>query len=190
MAIIVRGMDTLRRFENWAAPVVLVAAVALLVYMVTEAHGFGNVLSEPAKLGWGGKFWPVFFYGGLLGAVAGVLITDYWLIRRTDLRLTDLYRPHGDYWYGGGWNWRAVVAFAAGALLTVGGAWSAPGQGPVPAGRADPGAQAALRLQLGGGLRGRDRPVLGPDPRPPRAGPRRHGTACLNPAGVRVDACG
>ena len=61
MAIIVRGMDTLRRFENWAAPLVLVAAVVLLIYMVTKAHGFGAVLSEPAKLGWDGRFWPVFF---------------------------------------------------------------------------------------------------------------------------------
>ncbi len=69
MAIIVRGMDTLRRFENWAAPVVLVAAIALLVYMVTKAHGFGPILSEPAKLGWGSHFWPVFF-PSLMGMIA------------------------------------------------------------------------------------------------------------------------
>jgi NCS1 family nucleobase:cation symporter-1 len=284
MAIIVRGMDTLRRFENWAAPLVLVMAVALLIYMVTKAHGFGAVLSQPSSLGWGSRFWPVFFpslmgmiafwstlslnmpdftrfgrgqrqqaigqvlglpttmtgfallavlitaasqkiygapiwdpiqltgkfhspvviglalftiivatlsvnvaantvspsydfsnlaprlvsfrtgglitgvigiaiqpwrllanphiyifvwlgfYGGLLGAVAGVLIADYWLIRRTDLRLAELYRPSGRYWYAGGWNWRAVVALLAGAVLAVGGAWSAPGGGPFPAG--------------------------------------------------------
>jgi NCS1 family nucleobase:cation symporter-1 len=73
------------------------------------------------------------FYGGLLGAVAGVLIADYWLARRTELGLADLYRPHGVYWYGGGWNWRALVAFGTGALLAVGGAWSTPGNGPFPA---------------------------------------------------------
>jgi NCS1 family nucleobase:cation symporter-1 len=50
------------------------------------------------------------------------------------LRLADLYRPHGAYWYDGGWNWRALVAFGAGALLAVGGAWSSPGGGPFPAG--------------------------------------------------------
>jgi nucleobase:cation symporter-1, NCS1 family len=283
MAIIVRGMDTLRRFENWAAPLVLVMAVILLIYMVSKAHGFGSVLSEPGKLGWGSKFWPVFFpslmgmiafwstlslnmpdftrfgrgqrqqvvgqvlglpttmtffallavlitaasqkiygapiwdpiqlsgkfhspvaigfalftiivatlsvnvaantvspsydfanllpklvsfrtgglitgvigiaiqpwrllanphiyiyvwlgfYGGLLGAVAGVLIADYWLLRRTELRLVDLYRPGGQYWYAGGWNWRAVLALVVGAVLAVGGAWSAPGGGPFPA---------------------------------------------------------
>ena len=31
--------------------------------------------------------------GGLLGTVAGILIADYWIIRRTVLDLADLYRP-------------------------------------------------------------------------------------------------
>src|SRR6201999_4434752 len=69
MAIIVRGMDTLRRFENWAAPLVLVATIALLIYIGVKAHGFGAVLSQPAKLGWGSKFWPVFF-PSLMGMIA------------------------------------------------------------------------------------------------------------------------
>ncbi len=282
MAIILRGMETLRRFENWAAPFVLVVAIALFIYMAVKAHGFGNILSQPSKLGWGHRFWPVFFpslmgmiafwstlslnmpdftrfsrgqrqqaigqalglpttmtffsllavfitaatqkvygapiwdpiqlsgkfhntaviafalftivvatlsvnvaantvapsydfsnvaprfisfrtgsliagvvgiliqpwrllsnphiyifawlgfYGGLLGAIAGVLIADYWVIRRTELRLVDLYRPGGSYWYRRGWNWRALVAFGVGAVLAVGGAYSTPGGGPFP----------------------------------------------------------
>jgi NCS1 family nucleobase:cation symporter-1 len=60
--------------------------------------------------------------GGLLGTVAGILIADYWLLRRTRLDLTDLYRSGGRYWYEGGWNWRAVVAFLAGGVLAIGGA--------------------------------------------------------------------
>ena len=41
------------------------------------------------------------FYGGLLGAVgAAGAIADYWLIRRTELRLAQL-GPHGAYWYTG-----------------------------------------------------------------------------------------
>src|SRR6476646_4597310 len=39
--IIYRGMDLLRKFENWAAPFVLVMTTALLVWAVKEAHGFG-----------------------------------------------------------------------------------------------------------------------------------------------------
>src|SRR5579875_1868754 len=284
MIIIMRGMETLRRFENWAAPFVLVVAVVLLVYLAIRAHGFGDVLSQPSHFGWGSRFWPVFFpslmgmiafwstmslnmpdftrfgrsqreqvrgqvlglpatmtffsllavfitaasqrvygapiwdpiqlsskfhdpavvafalftvvvatlsvnvaantvspsydfsnlapklvsfrtgglitgvigvliqpwrllsnphvyiytwlsfYGGLLGAVAGVLIADYWVLRRTELRLAELYRPSGAYWYRAGWNWRAVIALLVGVVLAVGGAYSAPGEGPFPAG--------------------------------------------------------
>jgi NCS1 family nucleobase:cation symporter-1 len=71
------------------------------------------------------------FYGGALGAIAGVLIADYWVIKRTHLRLADLYRPNGIY---GAFNWRGVVALLIGGILAVGGAYTAPGtQGPFPA---------------------------------------------------------
>jgi NCS1 family nucleobase:cation symporter-1 len=52
-----------------------------------------------------------------MGAIAGVLIADYWLVRRKWLRLPDLYRTRGVYAYSGGWNWRAVVATLAGCFL-------------------------------------------------------------------------
>jgi NCS1 family nucleobase:cation symporter-1 len=65
------------------------------------------------------------FYGGATGAIAGVLIADYWLLRRTNLRLADLYKPLGIYRYASGWNWRAVAALTIGIVLAVGGAYSA-----------------------------------------------------------------
>jgi nucleobase:cation symporter-1, NCS1 family len=284
MAIIWRGMDTLRRFENWAAPFVLIVFLAVLGWVIYRAHGVGALLSQPATLGWGGRFWPVFwpslmamiafwatlslnmpdftrfsrsqrgqalgqviglpttmtffsliavmissgtaviygkaiwdptqlaakfsnpfvvvlglvtllvatvsvnvaanvvspsydfsnlaprlisrrvggliagvigvllmpwklvsdphvyifawldFYGGILGAVAGVLVAGYWFLRRTRLELPDLYRRGGGYWFAGGWNWQAVTATLVGALLAVGGANTAPGTtGPFPA---------------------------------------------------------
>ena len=280
--VILRGMDTIRRFENWAAPFVLVIAVILLVYIAIKANGFGPLLSQPSKLGWGSAFWAVFFpslmgmiafwstmslnmpdftrfggsqraqilgqvlglpttmtffsllavlitsggivlfhstiwdpiqlsshftqpvaiaialftvvvatlatnlaantvspsydfsnafprlisfrvggivtmiigvliqpwrllasaqiyiytwlgfYGGFLGTVAGILVADYWLLRGTRLNLGDLYLPWGRYRYAGGWNWRGLVALIVGAVLSVGGAYSAPGTGPFP----------------------------------------------------------
>jgi len=60
-------------------------------------------------------------YSGGLGAIAGVLIADYWLVRRRVLVLEDLYLVGGAYRYAGGWNWRAVVATAAGCALAWGG---------------------------------------------------------------------
>jgi nucleobase:cation symporter-1, NCS1 family len=56
-------------------------------------------------------------YSGGLGSIAGVLIADYWLVRRKCLRLGDLYRPQGAYTYNGGWNWRAVIATLLGCFL-------------------------------------------------------------------------
>ncbi|MDH6580589.1 NCS1 family nucleobase:cation symporter-1 [Kitasatospora sp. MAP5-34] len=287
MAVIARGMETLRRFENWAAPFVIVGALALLVWIAVKAGGFGPLLSQPSKLGWGSGFWKVFFpslmgmigfwstlslnipdftrfggsqraqirgqalglpttmtlfallsvlvtsgsqavygtpiwdpialaakmdsvagtlfallvvlvatlsvniaanvvspaydlshllprfvnfrtgalitgvigiaimpwklianphvyiftwlgvVGGLLGTVAGILIADYWLIRRTELALDELYRRTGRYWYSAGWNPRAVIAFLVGGVLAIGGSYStvdATGarQGPFP----------------------------------------------------------
>jgi NCS1 family nucleobase:cation symporter-1 len=55
-------------------------------------------------------------YGTLLGGIAGILMTDYYLIRRTELQSADLYRRGGAYEYSGGWNVRALIALAVGVL--------------------------------------------------------------------------
>ncbi|UJW32224.1 NCS1 family nucleobase:cation symporter-1 [Saccharothrix sp. AJ9571] len=284
MLIIWRGMEAVRRFENWTAPLVSVGFLILLGYVLVKAGGLGPILSDPGRLGWGPDFWKVFapmlmamiafwstlslnmpdftrfggsqrkqmrgqilglpttmtfiavvailttsggkvlygeeiwdpakladkfsspvlvvlalialvlatisanlaanvvspaydfsnafpkritfavgglitgvigiviqpwklysdpsiyifawlgFYGGVLGAVAGVLVAGYWVINRTELHLADLYREGGRYWFRGGWNWRAIVATVAGAVVAVGGAYTAAGeQGPFPA---------------------------------------------------------
>jgi NCS1 family nucleobase:cation symporter-1 len=74
------------------------------------------------------------FYGGALGAIAGVLIADYWVRRQSELKLADLYKEKGEYSYAGGFNWRALVALVVGGVLAVGGAYTTPGtQGPFPA---------------------------------------------------------
>jgi nucleobase:cation symporter-1, NCS1 family len=74
------------------------------------------------------------FYGGLLGTVAGVLIAGYWVRSRGRLDLGALYTGPGRYWFTAGWNWRAVIATIAGAALSAGGAYTAPGTaGPFPA---------------------------------------------------------
>jgi len=57
-------------------------------------------------------------YSGGLGSIAGVLVADYWIRRRRELRLEDLYLADGEY---GGWNLRALAATAAGCFLAWGG---------------------------------------------------------------------
>ena len=58
-------------------------------------------------------------YSSLLGAVGGVLIADYYLIRKTRLDLKGLYNQHGPYWYSGGFNPVGLVALVVGIAPCV-----------------------------------------------------------------------
>jgi NCS1 family nucleobase:cation symporter-1 len=49
-------------------------------------------------------------YSGLMGAIGGVMICDYWVLRRQRLDLAELFRPAGRYSYSNGFNWRAIIA--------------------------------------------------------------------------------
>jgi nucleobase:cation symporter-1, NCS1 family len=54
-------------------------------------------------------------YSGFLGPIAGVMICDYFLIRKKIILVEDLYQRRGFYEFSGGINWRAMAALAAGA---------------------------------------------------------------------------
>jgi len=58
-------------------------------------------------------------YSSLLGAVGGILIADYFLVRRTHLDLVSLYRRDGSYWYHRGANPKALVALTIGIAPCV-----------------------------------------------------------------------
>jgi NCS1 family nucleobase:cation symporter-1 len=75
-------------------------------------------------------------YSCLMGSLAAIMVTDYYIIKRRKLNIHELYKSHGMYWYNGGYNWRAFVAFFCGVIplmpgfaksidnsLNVGGAW-------------------------------------------------------------------
>jgi len=51
-------------------------------------------------------------YSSLMGAIGGVLIADYWILRRRELSLPDLFDRSGRYSYSNGINWRAMAALA------------------------------------------------------------------------------
>ncbi len=58
-------------------------------------------------------------YSALLGPIGGILIADYFVVRRARLDLADLYRRGGAYEYAGGFNLAALLALAAGVAPNV-----------------------------------------------------------------------
>jgi NCS1 family nucleobase:cation symporter-1 len=135
----------LSRFESPAIKVIAMAALAIATLatniaanVVSPANDFAHlwpsrisfrvgglitgvigILMQPWKLiadPSGYIFTWLIAYSALLGAVGGVLIGDYYLIRRTKLDLAGLYQKDGPYWYRGGFNPIALIATLAGAL--------------------------------------------------------------------------
>ena len=58
-------------------------------------------------------------YSGLLGPIAGVMITDYFILRKTRLQVNDLYRRHGPYEYRNGLNVKAILALGSGIVVAL-----------------------------------------------------------------------
>lgn len=70
---------------------------------------------------------PVFVdtLGAILAPLYGVLVADYYIIRRRSLTVSDLYsmRADGRYFYSKGWNARAIVAIAIAAVFSISAVW-------------------------------------------------------------------
>ncbi|MEA2464933.1 MAG: nucleobase:cation symporter, family, partial [Acidobacteriota bacterium] len=58
-------------------------------------------------------------YSSLMGALGGILIADYWVVRRQKLNLRDLFEVNGEYTYSNGTNWRAIAALVLSILPVV-----------------------------------------------------------------------
>jgi NCS1 family nucleobase:cation symporter-1 len=58
-------------------------------------------------------------YSSLMGALGGILIADYWVVRKQKLNLRDLFEVNGEYTYSNGTNWRAVAALVLSILPVV-----------------------------------------------------------------------
>jgi NCS1 family nucleobase:cation symporter-1 len=55
----------------------------------------------------------------LLGPIAGIMICDYYVVRRRHLQVEELYRRGGPYEYRNGFNPKAIVALAAGVAIAL-----------------------------------------------------------------------
>jgi nucleobase:cation symporter-1, NCS1 family len=58
-------------------------------------------------------------YSGLLGPIAGIMIADYFILRKCELDVNALYRADGKYSYTRGVNWNAIIALAAGIAVAL-----------------------------------------------------------------------
>ncbi len=58
-------------------------------------------------------------YSSLMGAIGGILIADYWVIRKRELSLDDLFKSDGLYSYTGGVNRRALAVLVVSILPVV-----------------------------------------------------------------------
>ena len=58
-------------------------------------------------------------YSGLLGPIAGVMIADYFLVRKCNLQVDDLYRRNGVYEFDNGVNARALIALGIGIAIAL-----------------------------------------------------------------------
>jgi cytosine/uracil/thiamine/allantoin permease len=168
VAIILSGIEGVKWFESFAAPLLLAGGIALLIWgftavgsigavfiamiiiviaqistnmaanVVSPSFDFSNLAPKYISFKTGGMItaiigiisfpWVLYNsagayiftwlvgYSSLLGAIGAVMIADYWILRRRQLSLADLYKHEGRYAYSGGWNWRAIVAVFIGVI--------------------------------------------------------------------------
>lgn len=82
------------------------------------------LLIEPWKLRAGYAHSPIAWLVGtstFLAPIAGILIADYYLLRKKIFLPEDLYQRGGFYEFSRGVNWRAVAALAAGVVVSLAG---------------------------------------------------------------------
>ncbi len=137
-------VDVLSRLENPLAVVVAMVGLLLATLnvnvaanVVSPANDFSNLYPKRISFRTGGLitcFLGVAFqpwkllasygsyiftwlvgYSGFLGPIAGILICDYFVVRKKIIVVEDLYRRGGCYEYSSGFNWRAMAALVAGA---------------------------------------------------------------------------
>jgi NCS1 family nucleobase:cation symporter-1 len=73
MYIVVKGSESIKFLEAWAAPFLIVAGLALLAWAVTRAGGFGPTLAAPSRFATTGEF--LAFFVPSLTAMVGFWAT-------------------------------------------------------------------------------------------------------------------
>jgi NCS1 family nucleobase:cation symporter-1 len=58
-------------------------------------------------------------YSSFLGPIAGVMIADYYVLRKRIIVTDDLFERGGQYEFSRGFNWRAIGSLAAGIIVAL-----------------------------------------------------------------------
>ncbi len=59
-------------------------------------------------------------YGAILAPIAAIFIADYFIVKGRKINVADLYKgKDGIYWYSGGWNMAALIAWVASWILPI-----------------------------------------------------------------------
>ncbi|EJC72436.1 cytosine/uracil/thiamine/allantoin permease [Rhizobium leguminosarum bv. trifolii WSM2012] len=132
------------KFDSWflALLAALTFAIATLginvvANFVSPAFDFANVFPRQINFKRGGyiaalialalyPFAPwetgaahfVNFIGSTMGPIFGIMMVDYYLIRKSQLNVEALYHENGEFRFQNGWHGNAFIAFAVGALFS------------------------------------------------------------------------
>ncbi len=141
-------VSLLARFEN---PIIVIISQVFMIIatlstniaanVIAPANAFANIYPKKINFRSGGIFtgiigiiicpWWILdeisgiliFVSGLLGPVLGILLCDYYVIRKKILNLPGLYQTNGEYSYQSGFNPAALIALITGVLLALIGYW-------------------------------------------------------------------
>jgi len=100
----VSGQNIVPKVKQW----ILAALIGLICFI--GAWWISSGVPTAAYEGF------LFLIGSFFVPLFGLLAADYFVVRRRQYDTTELYRAGGRYWYQGGVNWVAMVAWAVGFL--------------------------------------------------------------------------
>jgi len=99
-------MNLAPKVLNWERTTILISLLGILMQP-------WKFLADPKAYVW---TW-LLGYGAFTGGIAGVVIADYWIIRKQSLKLLDLYKRDGFYNFSGGSV--SGVAVGYGVILVI-----------------------------------------------------------------------
>ncbi|MGU3338990.1 NCS1 family nucleobase:cation symporter-1 [Methylobacterium mesophilicum] len=61
-------------------------------------------------------------FGAILGPMFGIMVADYYIVKRQNVVIEDLYTmdPNGSLYFEGGWNRKAIIALVGAGIVSIG----------------------------------------------------------------------